>query len=383
MWNQLPFDILERIFSFLPLDCLARATSACKHWHTCAKTRPSQYQAMPNNSSPWFLAIQKRSGGGGHPCYCYAHNPSLNSWHSLPLDFLPNPIRPISPIGSLLLYRRPSSFSCSSSSSPSIQLALFNPFTRQHRLLPSLITPRINPAVGVVEGGCGTQSPFKVYVAGGISTSGGSAASSYEPTLEMYDSEADKWQSLGSMPIEFAVRLTVWTPNESVFSGGILYWMTSARAYSVVGFDVGNGSWKELKVPMADRLEFAALVRRKGRLALVGGAASAVEAWVWELDEYYQWELVETVPFEMGKRFLMGKRSWYSTKCVGTDEAICLYKELGSEILVWREDIAVKGRWEWILVAGCSSIRKEPVPNFPIKGILLYPSLASSYIFNI
>ncbi|KAJ4966032.1 hypothetical protein NE237_017881 [Protea cynaroides] len=143
------------------------------------------------------------------------------------------------------------------------------------------------------------------------------------------------------MPIEFAVRLTVWTPNESVFSGGIIYWMTSARAYSVMGFDVSTGSWKE---SMADRVEFTALVRRKGRLALVG-SASAMEACVWELDDCDGWVLVESVPFEMGKRFLKGKGCWWSTKCVGSDEAIYLFREVGFEMLAWREEIAMKGRW--------------------------------------
>ncbi|GKG04711.1 hypothetical protein Tco_0315098 [Tanacetum coccineum] len=36
--------------------------------------------------------------------------------------------------------------------------------------------------------------------------SGGAAL--YEPTLEMFDSKSNKWTVMGSMPVEFAVRLT-------------------------------------------------------------------------------------------------------------------------------------------------------------------------------
>lgn len=82
--------------------------------------------------------------------------------------------------------------------------------------------------------------------------SGGAA---YQASVEMYESSSGEWEIIGAMPVEFAVRLTVWTPKESVYSRGVLYWMTSARAYSVIGFDISNNRWRELSVPMADRLE--------------------------------------------------------------------------------------------------------------------------------
>lgn len=178
---------------------------------------------------------------------------------------------------------------------------------------------RTNPAVGVVFGL--DESPdirfssFRVYVAGGMSEalSGGAA---YEPTLEMYDSWHDRWDIMGRMPVEFAVRLTVWSPNESVYSGGVLYWMTSARAYSVMGLDIESNSWRELSVPMAERLEFAALVRWNGRPTLVGGTCNE-GACIWELGEGDTWELVEKIPIELGMRLLGVKGSWESTKCVG------------------------------------------------------------------
>lgn len=201
-------------------------------------------------------------------------------------------------------------------------------------------------------------------------------STSYETMLEMYDSQIDVWQIIGQMPVEFAVRLTVWTPNESVYSNGIIYWMTSARAYSVMGFEIGPNTWTEFTVPMADRLEFAALVRRNEKLTLVGGTSGA-DAFLWELSDGDTWNSIGKVPVELGRRFLGGKVGWGSTKCVGIDGAVCLYKDLGSGMVVWREDVE-KRKWEWIWVDGCCSIRGKQVQNFPIKGVLLHPNLASS-----
>ncbi|KAI9107407.1 hypothetical protein K1719_021444 [Acacia pycnantha] len=324
MWSNLPFDVLANIFSFLSPDSLARARSTCKNWHLCSKTC---YSFNLNHHQPWFLALPIRNH---KPCF-YAHNPDLNNWY-----------------------------------------------------LPQLNISRINPAVGVVVLNQGVQFPsFRIYVAGGMSEAARGGGATYEPTTEMYDSEEDKWQIVGSMPVEFAVRLTVWTPNESVRIGNVLYWITSARVYSVIGCDISTNTWKEISVPMAERLEFATLVGRNGVLGLVGGISDG-NSCVWEMKEGNVWGLKNKVPSELGWKLLGGnnndnnKRNWESTKCVGNDEAICLYRGLVSGMVVWRkvrdeED----SEWEWNWVEGCGCIKGKNVHNCSIRGILIHPTLAS------
>ncbi|KAJ0833984.1 putative kelch-type beta propeller [Helianthus annuus] len=121
-----------------------------------------------------------------------------------------------------------------------------------------------------------------------MSEAASSGAASYEPTLETFDSKSNKWTVIGSMPVEFAVRLTVWTPNESVYSNGVLYWMTSARAYSIMGFEIGSNKWAELSVPMGDTLEFATLITRVGKLAVIGGVHGGYVV-VWERGDDGEW----------------------------------------------------------------------------------------------
>ncbi|CAK9164850.1 unnamed protein product [Ilex paraguariensis] len=365
MWSNLPFDLLAYIFSFLSPDSLACARSANRHWHTCAKYSTETQRHHPS----WFIALPTRHRG----LSCYAHNPVDNNWHHLSLDFIPDTTRPIASIRGLVLFR--------ATSTSALQLAICNPFTRQFRHLPMLKVPRTNPAVAVVESDPTHHVPvhnFKVYVAGGMSEAPAGGAS-YEPTLEMYDSQHDTWRVIESMPVEFAVRLTVWTPNESVYANGVIYWITSARAYSIMGFYIGSNRWRELSVPMANKLEFATLVPRNGNLTLVGGTCDG-EARIWELDEDDIWCLIEKVPFELGMRLLGEKRSWGSTKCVGIDGAVCLYRDLGSGMVFWRD--VDKGKWEWFWVDGCS-IRGKKLQTFPIKGVLLHPNLASSCLLTV
>ncbi|KAL5729526.1 hypothetical protein ACHQM5_002465 [Ranunculus cassubicifolius] len=366
MWNHLPCDLLGKIFSLLPPDSLACAASTCRDWLSYIRCpHPSRTTRC---NPPWFLAIALKHHGPS----CYAYNSALQRWYVLTLDFLPYLVHPIAAIGNVVL--------CRPANSSLFQLALFNPFTKQFKFLPPLNTRRTTPALGLHQDALSLYFHFRIFVAGGMSASGSSeGGASYESTLEMYDSQVNKWETIGVVPTEFAVRLTVWTPNESVYSMGVLYWITSARAYSIMGFNVGSRLWKEVNVPMANRLECAALVQRKGRLTLIGGKSGG-EACIWELGEGDAWILIERVPVELGKRFMGCKGSWCSTKCVGSDEGVYLYKDLSSRMLVWM-DVKGKegnGKWEWFWVESYCPDRGPQGPKFSIKGVLLHPNLGPS-----
>ncbi|KAJ8756025.1 hypothetical protein K2173_024571 [Erythroxylum novogranatense] len=365
MWTSMPFDLLSNIFSFLSPDSLALAKSTCRHWRACANEYP--LSKTPSSSLkhhlPWFVALPTR-----YPdLFCYVLNPTSFKWHILPLKFLPFHIRPIAPIDGLMLFRP---------TSPTVlQLGVCNPFTRQFRRLPMTNIARTSPAVGFVVLGsrqC-TLREFRVYVAGGMSEAP-SGGATYEPTLEMYDSSNGTWKIVESMPTEFAIRLTVWTTNESVYSNGVLYWITSARAYCIMALEIESNRWQELSVPMADRLEFATLVQRNGSLTLVGGTGLS-GASVWELNEGNIWCLIEEVPVELGLKLT----NWGCTKCVGGEGVICLYSNVGSGMVVWREN-GDSGKWEWFWVEGACSVKGKQVQNLSVKGVLVHPSLALSYI---
>nr|GEW36620.1 hypothetical protein [Tanacetum cinerariifolium] len=195
-------------------------------------------------------------------------------------------------------------------------------------------------------------------------------ATSYESTLEMFDSKSNKWTVMGPMPVEFAVRLTVCTPNESVYSNGVLYWMTSARAYSIMGYEMDKDKWKELGVPMGDTLEFATLVPRDGKVAVVGGTHDG-NVLVWELGAGDEWILI--MPLELAKIFAVS-----STKCAGIEGEVCLYKDIASRMVVWRSLKNHKNKWEWCFIEGCNTVSGKKLKNHPFKGLFLHPNLAAS-----
>ncbi|KAL1809696.1 hypothetical protein ACET3Z_026686 [Daucus carota] len=354
MWRNLPSDLLANIFSILSPDSLARAMTVCREWHKCAKCTPSRLR-----HPAWLLALPCRTRSS---LFCYVHNPTLQTWHMLSLSFVPTPSKAIATINGLVLFK---------STTIALQLSVCNPFTRQFKYLPLLCIARTNPAIGVVEVG---SNHFMIYVAGGMSDASKAGGATYEPTVEMYDSQFDTWEIIGTMPVEIAVRLTVWSPNESVYSNGVLYWITSARAYSIMGFQVQTNRWRELSVPMGDTLEFASLIPRNGKLTLVGGS---IDAWIWELGVEDDWCLVEKIDLDLKTRFLGGKESWGCTKCVGVEGEMCLYKESGLDMLAWRKVVGECSKWEWCWIKGCSSIKDKQVPKFSTKGLLIHPNLSS------
>ncbi|GJW26311.1 ulp1 protease family, C-terminal catalytic domain-containing protein [Tanacetum coccineum] len=200
--------------------------------------------------------------------------------------------------------------------------------------LPHLQKSRTNLAVGVRED---FTNHFKMYVAGGMSEAANGGAASYEPTLEVFNSKSNKWMVMGSIPVEFAVRLTVWTPNENVY--------------------------KELGVPMGDTLEFATLVPCDGKVAVVGGTHDG-NVLVWELGDGDEWILIERMPLELAKRF-----AGSSTKCAGIEGGVCLYKDIDSAMVVWRRVKNHKNKWEWCSIDGCNTVGSSTLPN-DWKGII-------------
>ncbi|KAK7389524.1 hypothetical protein VNO78_24646 [Psophocarpus tetragonolobus] len=184
--------------------------------------------ASRQTTSSWFLALPIRN----QRPYCYVHNPVKQEWHQLSLP-IPS-IRPFGPIGSLILLRL--------TNSTTLELSLRGWWHVRGRHVLN----------------------------------------------QRGDVRHHTRQVVGSTPVEFAV----WTPHENVCINETLYWVTSARAYSVMGFYVSKNRWLELGVPMAETLEFATLVPRNGTLALVSGT-SAGTACIWELNEGDNWCLVD------------------------------------------------------------------------------------------
>lgn len=167
MWGYMALDMLSHIFSFLPPHSIAQCLSTSKHWQTAAHLTTTT--TTSSISSTWLLAMPTRA----HCNSCLAYSPSSSRWHSFPLHFLTFSVRPIAPVGPLML--------CKLGNSLGLRLLVVNVFTKQYRFLPTLASGlRSNAAVGVLLHNF--DPGFQIFVAGGAS------GASYDNSVEIYDS---------------------------------------------------------------------------------------------------------------------------------------------------------------------------------------------------
>ncbi|KAF2951516.1 hypothetical protein DAI22_01g268400 [Oryza sativa Japonica Group] len=74
-----PDDILERIFTFLPIVSMIRSTAVCKRWHDIIySSRFLWTHMLPQR--PWYFMFTSNESAAG-----YAYDPILRKWYDLEL----------------------------------------------------------------------------------------------------------------------------------------------------------------------------------------------------------------------------------------------------------------------------------------------------------
>lgn len=131
IWSRLPEDVLDRIFSCLPLTSILRLRCVCKRWNSLVQSKRFQTAlAKVSSPRPWFILCTM-----GRPSCCY--DPGMNKWHII--------IRPpnngrslLSPCTSILAVS--GSLLCLGNQvSECKNLSICNPITRSRRNLPRML----------------------------------------------------------------------------------------------------------------------------------------------------------------------------------------------------------------------------------------------------
>ncbi|PKA63620.1 F-box/kelch-repeat protein [Apostasia shenzhenica] len=78
----LPDDLLEKIFSFLPVVSIIRAGSVCKRWHEAVHSGEHSWISMPPQN-PWYYMITQSKFISG-----FAYDPNLRKWYNFNLPCL-------------------------------------------------------------------------------------------------------------------------------------------------------------------------------------------------------------------------------------------------------------------------------------------------------
>ncbi|KAI4999494.1 hypothetical protein ZWY2020_004083 [Hordeum vulgare] len=75
-----PGDILEKIFTFLPIASMIRSTAVCKRWHDIIySSRYLWTHMLPQR--PWYFMFTCNETASG-----YAYDPILHKWYDLELQ---------------------------------------------------------------------------------------------------------------------------------------------------------------------------------------------------------------------------------------------------------------------------------------------------------
>nr|ABR16978.1 unknown [Picea sitchensis] len=348
LWSGLPEDLMDRIFSCLPLTSILHLRCVCKRWNSLVQSKRFQTAlARVSSPRPWFILCTM-----GRTSCCY--DPSTNKWHIIIRG--PNSGRSIlSPCISILAVS--GSFLCLGNQVSECKvLSICNPITKSQRNLPRMLQVSLIHKVTMITYPESNKKWYKIMVSGesGLPTMR-SDPYSYELLTELYDSSTDSWKMCGRpLPeAKFGSDPGVWCNDH-------LYYCITELPYGVVVFDLKTESWVELRVQMPSSLSSPSLVECRGRLLMIGRlsnmdqispAADQTESnipriIIWELDvRHKEWVEIVRVPTEICRDFSVPLEIYAPFVCSGLGNHIYITTHRNPNVLVY--DLW-KNTWQWL-----------------------------------
>eukprot|EP01018_Ginkgo_biloba_P014336 Gb_03842 [translate_table: standard] len=332
IWSNLPSDMLERVLTHLPVISLVRFRAVCTKFNqvilsnTFLNTRPKS-----PSSDPWFAVFQTSRSTQFSDQFS-AYDPNLNTWHQIPLSFLPCHVHGLASAGGLVC--------CKGEINGSLSIFVCNPITKQWKMLPLMLKKRLVPVVSMVV----QRREFKIIVAGDDLLPDGHR----DLSTEIFCSSTNRWTLSGSIPPQSDLELG------SAICNGNLYLVT-CNPYGALSFNFQEGVWTKIQAPMPRNLIIPSLVECSGRLFMIGGIEKrnmVRSIRVWELSQdAMAWKEVARMKDKLFKEIYTEKRESYFS-AVGHGKLICLSIYENSQILAL--DISTR-LWFWL-------------PPYPAKG---------------
>lgn len=348
LWSGLPEDIVDRIFSCLPLTSIVRLRSVCKRWNSLVQSKRFQtVLAKVSSDTLWFILCTI-----GRESCCY--DPSMNKWHII-IRRSNNGRSILWPCTSILAIS--GSLMCLGNLVSECKvLSICNPITTYQRNLPQMLQVSLIHKVTMITYPGSNNNWYKIMVSGetGLPTMR-SDPSAYELLTELYDSATNSWKMCGRpLPeAKFGSDPGVWCNDH-------LYYCITELPYGVVVFDLKTESWAELRVQMPPSISSPSLVECCGRLLMIGRlsnmdqisvAALQTESNVpriiiWELDICRkEWVEIVRVPTEICKDFSVTLQFYAPFVCSGLGNHIYITTYRNPHVLV--HDVC-RNTWHWL-----------------------------------
>lgn len=251
LWSFFPEDLVDRVLAWLPLSSVFRVRAVCRAWNTMTRSRAfvdlcAQTKACKD---AWILIFADR----GYRVVS-AYIPTENKWHSIPLSFLPFDISDVTVAGGLLVFRLHEADGGSS-------VCVCNPVTSSWRKLPPMLGVWRDGLLGLVVDP--PNRSYKVVVRSNLSPVYNHGA---VLRTEVYDSATNLW--IRTSGLEDGIT------TGHAYCNGVLYfmtWETRSGVYGVYAYNLENGSWSKVHVPIPDFMTCPHVVECHGRLLMVGG----------------------------------------------------------------------------------------------------------------
>ncbi|GLJ53795.1 hypothetical protein SUGI_1148100 [Cryptomeria japonica] len=286
-WYNLPEEVVEMVFAYLPISEVFKLRLVCKQWKSIL-TSKSFMELWTNLSppNPWFLVYHSSD-------VLSAYDPCYSTWTNMPvyercvLDS--RQVLLMASAGGLLCFRN------RNAEYPT--LIVCNPLTKTHKVLPEMLHIRYIDIVGMVADK--TTNSYKILV------TGTSESSTDESITEVYDSRLGRWIYHCNSKQEF---LQFWYEVHAIWLEGFFYCLampvTAAQGYRLLRYNMEARKWDDLDVKMPSHdIRCPSLLICRGRLLL---AAKIVEDYsirsicIWELKmDCLQWVRIDVMPGEV------------------------------------------------------------------------------------
>lgn len=344
IWSALPEDLMDRIFSYLPLTSILRLRCVCRRWNFLVQSKRFQ-SALSRvcTPRPWFILCTI----GRASC---SYDPSMNKWHTIirPASAnsstkLQNGSVRVSPLTSILAVS--GSLLCLGNQVAECRvLSICNPITKTQRHLPRMLQVSLIHKLAMIMDS--SNHCYKIMVSGENELPS-MIPYTYELFTEVYDSSKNSWKMCGKPLAEakFGSDPGVWCNN--------LFYCITELPYGVVVFDLVTESWSELTVQMPSSLASPSLVESCGRLLMVGRVMDQAETEdstrrivIWELDLCRkEWMEIRTAPNEICKVFSAPLAFYAPFVCSGLGNQIYITTHRNPNVLV--HDLC-KNAWQWL-----------------------------------
>ncbi|KAK1407633.1 hypothetical protein QVD17_39254 [Tagetes erecta] len=335
IWGKLPFELLERILSLLPLKTFLSLRSTCKYFRSLIFS--PLFISKHSSSSPissFLLLSHPRS-----PDYLL-YDTGLNSWRNFALPL--NRVLSSSPL---------------LSTSTSLLCFSAMPESSNYGFLIYNMLSRASRSIKFPEYGFAWEFTTLITSSNGYKlfclTSGSGSAKS---CAYVYDSTTRGWSSYEG------VRGTLGYSyhQQGVFFNGCLYFVTR-EPFLVVSFDLGLGIWEVLEVDLPDELTFIRLSatidndndnekEKRKRLFMFGGIGRdgiSRSMKIWELDEKVRkWDEIDSVPELMCRKFgSVCYHNYDHVYCFWHEGMICVCCYNWPEVLYYKVS---RRTWHWL-----------------------------------